>query len=238
MKMKPVPRNSMVDTVVERISGLIQKDGLCAGTRLPSELELVQQLQVSRPVLREAIGRLETMGLLTVRRGLGTFVGDQGSLMNCVRMLRSAMTIAPKELYQVAEFRRMIECQSARRAAELAQPSDVAELAALLEQMDRPDQDHLEAIRLDFLFHRQLAVIAGNAIVLNCLEVIQEFVLAGMVHTTSQPRNHQRSQQLHRAIFDGIRTGNPDAAETAMKEHMDSVDRELRKAAKREQAAG
>ena len=73
---------------------------------------------VSRTVLREAISRLEAIGLLTVRRGRGMFIGDRHSLANCVRLVRSAMAITPGDLVQFTEFRRAVECYAAQRAAQ------------------------------------------------------------------------------------------------------------------------
>ena len=227
MKLEPVARPSLVEIVAERIRDMIDREKLAAGDRLPGELALVEQLQVSRPVLREAISRLESVGLVTVRRGRGIFVGDRGSLAGCVQLVRTAMTIAPRELTRFAELRCAIEVYAARRAAEIATPEEVAELEALCRHMDDEALDHLEAIQADFQFHRQLVAITGNELMRNIMQVINEFVMAGMVHTTPRPRNRARSRQLHGAILDAIRAGDPDAAEAAMKVHMASVYREL-----------
>lgn len=224
MRIDPVGQTSLVDQVAERIRAVIDRERLQAGDRLPTETALAEQLRVSRSVLREAISRLEAMGLVDVRRGRGTFVGDGAGLARCIDLVKTSMTIAPKEMMQFAEFRKLIEVHSARRAAELAGPADVAELAELCADMDRPDLERMEAIRADFRFHRKLVEITGNELMLSVFEVIQEFILAGMVRTTPVKRNRPRSKQLHGAILAGVRAGDPDAAEQAMKVHMQSVD--------------
>lgn len=223
LKMKPVPRASLVETVVERLQTVIEQGQLKSGERLPSELELVEQLGVSRPVLREAIGRLEALGLLKVVRGRGMFVGSQASLVSCSRLVRSAMSIAPRDLRQLAQFRAAIEIQAARLAAEVATSEHVAELEALCDAMDRKDISYEDAVATDFEFHRKIAACTGNELLENSLSVVQEFVLAGMVRTTPNPRNHANSQRLHRRIFEAIRDQDQDAAEAAMKAHMDAV---------------
>src|SRR5262245_45411202 len=106
--LEPVPRQSTVDVVAERLRGFIDSQKLEAGDRLPGELDLVQQLQVSRPILREAISRLESLGLVEVRRGRGTFVADRNHLGSCVRFLHSALAIAPKDLIHFAELRTLV----------------------------------------------------------------------------------------------------------------------------------
>jgi GntR family transcriptional repressor for pyruvate dehydrogenase complex len=232
MNVEPIVRQSLADVVVTRLRDLIATENLKAGDRLPGEMELVKQLKVSRPVLREALGRLETLGLIKVQRGRGIFVADRDSLGNCARLLHSALAVSPKDLLKYAEVRWGIECYAARRAAELATAEDIAELERLLEQLDQPGRDYMETIRLDFQFHRKLIDLTGNEVMQNLMEIIHEFVIAGMLHTTPQPRDRSWSQPLHRAILDAIRSANPDAAEAAMREHMEAVVRRLKTAPK------
>ena len=128
-------KGSLVSTVVERLRQFVEEKKLQSGDRLPTEAELLKQFGVSRTVLREAVGRLETIGLVAVRHGQGMFVGDPDTLAGCLSLLRSAMAISPRDLTQFAEFRTALECHTARRSAELASPEDVAQLEAAL----RPD---------------------------------------------------------------------------------------------------
>ena len=95
--------------------------------------------------------------------------------------------------------------------------------------MDREDEDHLEAIRFDFQFHRKIVDIVGNTVMSNVMEVIHEFVMAGMVHTTPKPRNRARSRKLHGDILQAIRDHDPEAAEYAMKVHMGAVGKATRR---------
>jgi GntR family transcriptional repressor for pyruvate dehydrogenase complex len=236
-KLEPVPRPSTVDLIVDRIRQHIDAEQLQSGDRLPGELELVQELGVSRPILREAMTRLESLGVVTVQRGRGTFVADRDDLGGCVRFIRSALAIAPKDLVQFAELRTLVECFAARRAAEQATPNDVAELAAFCEEMDREGLDYLDAVRVDFQFHRRIVALSGNVLLQNLIEVIHEYVMAGMVHTTPKPRDHRWSRPLHAAILKAIRDGDGDAAEKAMKRHMDSVVLRLTAAAEEQELA-
>lgn len=234
MKLEPVARQSLVDVVAQRIRDLIENEHLQAGDRLPGEFNLVEQLRVSRPVLREAISRLESVGLINVRRGQGMYVGDRGSLTGCVQLVRTAMAIAPRDVTQFADLRTAIEVHAARLAAARATPADVAELAAICAEMDREDIEHEEAIQADFQFHRKIVAITGNEPMQNILHVIHEFVMAGMMHTTPRPRNRANSRKLHGAIFNAIRDHDPDAAEKEMKTHMAAVAQALRDAEARQ----
>ncbi len=237
MRIQPIAKSSLVDTVVERLQTYVTEAELQAGDRLPSEMELTRQLGVSRPVLREAVSRLESIGLVTIQRGRGMFLGDRGSLSSCVKLVRSALAIAPKDLMQFAELRTGIEIQSARLSAERRTETELAELTDLWRRMDADGVEHLESIRLDFQFHRKIIDITHNVLIQNVMEVIHEFVMAGMIHTTPPPRNHARSQAMHGAILNAIRDKDPDAAEAAMKYHMNTVPTALRAAEERRRAA-
>jgi GntR family transcriptional repressor for pyruvate dehydrogenase complex len=222
--------------VAERLREYIDGQHLEAGDRLPGELDLVQQLQVSRPILREAISRLESLGLVAVQRGRGTFVADRDHLGSCVRFLQSALAIGPKDLVPFAELRTVIECFAARRAAERATPQDVAELADLCERMDQEDLDYLDAVRIDFQFHRKIVEMSGNVLLPNLIEVIHEYILAGMVKTTPKPRDRSWSRPLHAAILRAIQAGDGAAAEKAMQRHMAAVVLRLTAAVEAEEA--
>lgn len=215
MQIAAIERQSTADLVVERIAQVIRHRGLLAGDRLPGEHELVEQLKVSRPVLREALARLQSMGLVDIQRGRGTFVGNATSLANCVRLLRSAVTISPRELQTYAELRSAIEVQAARQAAECATAEDVGELTALLKQLDDDELPYAEALEIDFRFHRKLLDIAGNPLMVNIMEVIYEFVLTQMALTTPSQRENQLGRRLHKAILTAVSDHDPDAAERA-----------------------
>ncbi|QDU25004.1 HTH-type transcriptional regulator LutR [Anatilimnocola aggregata] len=223
MQLEAIDRHTTADLIVERIAGVIKDRKLAAGERLPGEHELVAQLKVSRPILREALARLQSMGLVDIQRGRGTFVGNATSLANCVRLLRSAVTISPQELISYAELRSAIEVQAARQAAENATDEDVAALTAILKKLDDDDLPYPEALELDFQFHRKLLDIAGNPLMRNLMEVIYEFVLTQMARTTPSQRDNQVGRRLHKAILRAVRERNPDAAAEAMQRHMQAV---------------
>ena len=220
MAIRSARKGSLVSTVVERLRQHIERTKLKSGDRLPTEADLLEQLGVSRTVLREAIGRLETIGLVTVRHGQGMFVGDPDTLAGCLNMLRSAITISPRDLTQFLEFRTALECYAARRAAELARPEQIARLEALCDLMEQPDVPYEEAIQDDFAFHLNLAEVTGNPLLVNILKVLQQFILAGMLQTTPNPRDRSVSRRLHRTILRAIKANDPEAAEDAMREHM------------------
>ncbi len=231
LQLKPIPRRSSVDQVVERIRDVINEQKLTAGERLPGELELVEQLQVSRPVLREALARLQGLGLIEIQRGNGTFVASRDRLANCVQLLRTAVTLAPRELLSYAELRAAVEVQAVRQAAERATSEDVAALKRMLKELNSVDRPYEELLEIDFRFHRRILQAAGNELMQNLMEVIYEFVVTQMAKITPSPRENKLGRRLHREIVAAIADHDPDAAERAMREHMEVVLLRLKKEA-------
>lgn len=223
MQIEAIERQTTADLVVERIARVIRERNMASGDRLPGEHELVEQLQVSRSVLREALARLQSMGLVDIQRGRGTFVGSRTSLANCVQLLRSAVTISPRELRSYAELRSALEVQAVRQAAERATDADISELAALLKRLDDDELPYPEALEIDFQFHRKLIDIAENPLMRNLIEVIYEFVLTQMARTTPSSRDNQLGRRLHKAILKAVRDHDADGAAKAMHHHMQAV---------------
>jgi len=193
----------------------------------------VASLEVSRPVLREAVSQLESLGLIKVRRGRGMFVGDRDSLAGCLKLVRTALAVTPRDLSQLTELRSALEHRAARQAAERATDVDLEDLEALCDAMDRPGLPYEEAMGIDFAFHRRLVQVSGNELMLNVMTVLQEFVVQAMLKTTPRPRDRAVSRRLHRAILEAVRRGDPDGAEAAMGEHMTVTQERLSAAARK-----
>jgi DNA-binding FadR family transcriptional regulator len=221
MKLRRIPTESLVDTVVERLRDYIDRQKLTTGNRLPSEPQLVLQLNVSRSVLREAIGRLQTIGMLDVQHGRGTFIGSGTTLISSAQLMRSALGITPHALMQFVDFRTAIESYSARQVALIATDAQFSELEKLLDQMDRPEVGYVESIHMDFQFHYKLVEITGNEPMMNVFKVLQEFIMAAMVKTTPAPRNVAYSRKIHRELFEAMRSRDPKLAGAAIEHHME-----------------
>lgn len=225
--LNPIERGSLVDVVGEQIRQSIEGGGYRSGDRLPSEPELTAQLGVSRTVLREAIKRLQTDGLVTIRRGIGTYVADRSDLTNCLRLVRTAMALSPRELLQYVELREAVEVHAVRRAALEATDREITEVEALCGEMEDEAQDWDVAMQLDLQFHLRLVDIGKNALMRGILEILHEHILEGMRRTTPQPRQCTMSRRVHMGIVEAVRNRDPDAAEAAIRDHMNILVRRL-----------
>ncbi|XZE21726.1 FadR/GntR family transcriptional regulator [Pirellulaceae bacterium SH449] len=213
---KKPARPLLVEHVEAALTNFIRTEGVRPGDRLPSEAELSAKMQCSRNVLREAVGRLASHGVIEVRRGLGMFVGTTDTIRSFASLLRSSMTISVGDLLEFTEFRRAIEGYAARQAAVHASNEELAELSRLAEEIDDPKISREESLYRDTKFHLRLMEIGGNRLMTVLLESLLEFLHASMDSTTAKPRDTETSRRLHAIIIDGLMRRDPEAADQAM----------------------
>jgi GntR family transcriptional repressor for pyruvate dehydrogenase complex len=209
-------RPLLVDQVMGLLSDYIRREGLSPGDRLPSEADLAERMQCSRNVLREAVGRMTSLGLVDVRRGSGMFVGTTDAVRSCALLLRSSLAISVNDLVEFTEFRRALEGYAARQATSKATDGELSELDAMAKAIDDPDITREESLKRDSAFHLRLMEIGGNRLMATILESLLDFMQASMDSTTATPRDIDTSRQLHAAIMDGLLKRDPIAAENAM----------------------
>src|SRR3984885_8723620 len=125
--LAPLTLRTAGERIAERFVTAIALGEFVPGQALPSERELAAMLEVSRTTVREALQRLHTAGYVTTRRGRGggTFVQTDAGTAESEEMIRRTLLPAWDELTEVLDFRRLIEQQIARTAAERRDDNDI-----------------------------------------------------------------------------------------------------------------
>ena len=117
-----VPGVHLSDQVAEALSTEIRSERLAAGDKLPTEAALVEQFGVSRTVVREAVSRLKSLGLVDSRQGSGVFVRSGGfSPLN----FDARSAVSRQAVVQMVEVRRALEAEVAALAAQRRSSADV-----------------------------------------------------------------------------------------------------------------
>src|SRR5258707_5349156 len=122
--LRVAQKSKVSDDVVEWIIDMVRQDKYVPGDQLPSERALAEQLKVSRTSVRDALGQLETMGILEQRAGLGTFIREPTSGV-LQASLAPRIFSDPAKLQKLYEVREIIEVEAATRAAERATPAQI-----------------------------------------------------------------------------------------------------------------
>jgi DNA-binding FadR family transcriptional regulator len=212
------------EQIAERLAADIRSGLLAPGERLPSERELARSLEVSRASVREALAALQLSGVVETRPGAGTFVTAEPP----------ATTTAPQHDASpsaVLEARLQLEPAVARLAAARAQPDPAVEnLLQAMEAATDPSDPSARATwnASDRLFHRQLAAMTGNPVLLAFAdhvaalmdEPLWQRLRDDSIATPGRTRIHVAE---HRMIYEAILDGDAEAAAFYSTQHINRV---------------
>jgi DNA-binding FadR family transcriptional regulator len=210
-------RVSAMEAVLGHLRGAIERGEYAVGDKLPSEAELCRTLEISRPVLREALRALQTMGLTVSKTGKGTFV-----VANTVE----DPTFGDYAASDLLEVRRHVEIPVAGYAAVRRTPENLDHLAHLLDRMER-ETDTTAWVAMDTLFHLALAEAAQNPVFRRVIEEIRDALARQSAFLNELGGRREQSNREHRAIVEALIDGSADDAEEAMAHHIDRVETTL-----------
>ncbi|MCW2816426.1 MAG: transcriptional regulator [Nocardioides sp.] len=193
---------SLTDAVVESVRAGVQQGVLVPG-EVYSVYRVAEELGVSRSPVREAMLRLAETGLVEIARNRGFRV-----------VLPSA-----HDVEEIFEIRLALEPRAARRAAERGCPDLAGLLDAMLGAAGRGDQPAFWAA--DRALHRAVLVAAGNHRAAEIVEQLRATTALLGPPTTATGRSLTEIHAEHRPIVEAVLAADPDAAEHAMRRHLE-----------------
>ncbi|TCL00596.1 GntR family transcriptional regulator [Shimia isoporae] len=185
----------------------IRNGALSPGDRL-RETDLAARLGISRTPVREAIRQLEADGLVT-------HVPRQGA---SVRSLNYA------EVMELYEMRAVLEGTAARLAVRSASDVEIAELRALNEEI-RAAGEGTRAFHLNRSFHALLLNSAKNRFLAKSVQAMQKAMMILGPTTLSQSERFENAVKEHGDVLDALEARDADAAEAAMRRHIEASQR-------------
>ena len=224
MTMAPnaLARPTLADRLATLLGTQIERGRLGPGDRLPTEAQLCVAHGVSRSVVREAVHRLKSRGLVAARQGSGVFVAPPAShqaLAFDPRVLESVDAVV-----HVVEVRRELEGGMAALAAERANKAQVAGLRRALAAIDAAAAAGQDGVAEDLAFHRAIGEATGNPQFSRLLGFLEQYLREGMRITRGNEARRadfmEAVRKEHRCIVDAIAAGDPNAARRAATRHL------------------
>jgi GntR family transcriptional regulator, transcriptional repressor for pyruvate dehydrogenase complex len=217
-----VSRSSIADQVVFKLLAHIRAGDLKAGDRLPPERELVEQIGVSRPTLREALRALTILGVIRSNRGGGMFVSSlkPEELLGPLQFFLTLEGCSVENLYQA---RMLIEGGIARHAAQHARSEDIAALRGMIDRQLKAVGDPLAYRSLDVQFHRLISDLARNAFLARIAASMNVIGMEFRTMASETPAVIRRSLKDHAAVVDALEKNDAAGADRAMQDHMRHV---------------
>ncbi|MFI6874022.1 FadR/GntR family transcriptional regulator [Streptomyces sp. NPDC050400] len=211
----------LADQVAAILAEEIESGRLTEGDKLPTEVALVEQLGVSRTVVREAVSRLRSAGLVEPRQGRGVFV-----LPRRARPLDlEAESVGTRaKVLQIVEVRAALEGEAAALAAARATPDAVARMRAALDAIDGAVAAGGDGVEEDLAFHRSIAESTGNDVLVSTARYLGEVARSGIRITRANEARRddffEAVRHEHHAILEAVAAGDAGAARAAARTHL------------------
>lgn len=215
-----VPKMRLADRVASDLQNMIFTK-YQPGDKLPVENELAQLFSVSRVTVREAIRQLNTMGIVDVRQGEGTFV-EQLTPSSFMRPMLPMLALSDVDLADIFEVRMLIECRAAEYATQRATDEEIAQLKATLEEMEEAALagDIRLHNEIDVRFHNEIAKCSHNQVITVICELITELIKESVFYSCSVPSHIVNSVVYHNRIYHALVERNASEVKQAMSEHL------------------
>ncbi|MCO5997318.1 FadR/GntR family transcriptional regulator [Actinoallomurus rhizosphaericola] len=231
---RPAPargrRLSRALEVQEAVKELIVRRGLTAGDPMPTETELMRELDIGRNSVREALKALQAVGIVDIRHGFGMFVG-QMSLNGLVDELAFHSRITPQDeqshLAHLIEIRELLENGLAARLIDRHGGADLADLLSpareALEQMEAEALVGAVSPETDRLFHDALHRPLGNPLVGRLLGAFWQVFHQLRDELGTPDETPEYVARKHRDIYAAVIAEDRDAVEAAMVAHFAGI---------------
>ena len=205
--------------VIEHVRREIEAGRLGPGDRLPPERELARRMGVSRPSLRSGLRSLTAMGIITARRGAGTFIVE-GPPQLGKAPLQFLAALHGFTLDQIYEARRLLEVGASGLAAERARGEDIADMADEIAGMFATLDDPQAFLKHDLGFHRAVSAGSANPIIATIIGTLTE-IIWDTGRLNMEGTSLRESAETHRRIYDAIKSRVADRARREMTQHLE-----------------
>lgn len=193
------------EIVYEELKREILVGEIAPGTRM-MEIELADEMGVSRTPVREAIRKLEKEGLVTIEPRKGAYASD----------------VSIKDMVDVLEVREDLEAMAAAMAAQKVNKDEKqALIEATMEYKEAVESERTEdIIRCDEKFHQLIVNYSGNKTLVQLFSQVQELALRFRYLYYDDFSRYERMPMEHREIEEAILSGDYEKARVAAGEHV------------------
>lgn len=204
--LEPLKREPISVTILNIIVDNILSGNLKPGDKLPTEIELAEQLGIGRNSVREAIKMLSALGVIEIKRGQGTFIVETmpSSALNQLLLSLAFHQGTSKELI---ELRLLLEMGAAILAIDNASDEDIARLEEANNRLREAQESMLSDRKLlrdlDLNVHFTLLEITKNAYIEKIGKAIYRLFYASIENTVKEDEN--KAYRNHQLYIDAIK---------------------------------
>lgn len=229
MRVEKVKTETISDKIARQIEDNILDGGLENGEKLPSERDLAEQFDVSRPSIREAINKLQAKGIIEKIPGGGSYICENlgASFTDPLLELLASNQDAP---FDMLEMRYAIEGLSAYLAALRATKEDKELIQQRYDELleASTDKNPKKAAAFDVNFHLSIAMATHNPVLLHIMQslfnVLQKSISITLIDLFKEAEHRDDIKNQHSEVLNMILNNDAEAAKVAMQKHISWVE--------------
>lgn len=215
-------RSSLAENLSQLVLDLIRTENLQPGDRLPSLNGLAERFAVATPTMREALRRLEAIGVVEIRHGSGVYV---------LEGIKRTLLINPhqdglneRKILELLQARSIIEPQLAELTARWATDEQIQELKRLLKEAEKYLNGNDKALHdANAAFHGGIARFSGNSLLAEVIDTFAKIYSFEQLVIIELYNARSRDHDDHQRIFKAIQDRDPIRARQLMQHHLDEV---------------
>ena len=208
----------LAQSVADEIRSLIVRESMKVGDKLPAESELMEQFNVGRSTIREAVKQLQAENIVVIHRGRGSFVADRTGVAK--DPLGLSFEEQSRTLRELMEVRLWMEPGIAGEAAARRSPEDLDAMQSFIDRMAKAAEAGEDYESYDYGFHMAMAESVHNGVLRRMYPVVFEAIVQGYRRTAHVHGSYAVALKYHRDILDAIRRGDGNEASELTRKHI------------------
>ncbi len=228
-----------MSSLLSSIWDVVRERGLTTGDQLPSIRELADRLNIKQTVIRDALLKAESLGLVKVLPRAGVFLRSHGPLPHhllsevetsakstsdlvLAGVFQSAMSSDEHNVLHLLDARRLIEIELAGRAAERRHVEDLLPVRRALDAiLQLPDTaTRAEHVQLDVRFHVEVARLGGNPALFAVQRKLMDLLVPHLNEVPESLQRRELTDRSHVAIYQALVASDAQKARHEMREHL------------------
>lgn len=222
MDIKPLKRSSLSDDLIDSLMQLIKSGAYKPGDRLPSIMEMTNRLGVGHPTLREALRKLEAIGIVEIKHGSGVYVKRDQDLLVVTNPVFGG-EVSKKLMLDLLEARMPLEVKASGLAAHNATKSQLDKMRSLMDAASQNLEDDEFLNTTNLSFHSVIAQASGNTVLAQLQEVLNDLFRNEQRVIIGIYGDRQKDHKEHLQILMAIEQKNEQEARARMQAHLEGV---------------
>ena len=221
--LKPLNTLTLVDKVEISITEYIKSNKLEVGDTIPKEMEFAESLGVSRTVIREALTRLRTIGIIDSKKHKGMVLSQPDIIENFEKVMGTNL-IGDETLKDIFELRLILEMGMVDLLFARKTQEDLAELTEIVDRMEKnPPKNNVFSLKNEVAFHGKLYEMSGN----RTLQRVQNILLPVFQyvhdHKLADAKTYRYKKKFvtHRELLNYLKEDNKGKFRKGLAQHLE-----------------